>query len=66
MVEVLGKVGYWMMVKGREKAMEISRIAQKWGNKTAHKWARETGFARYLTIMNISLWESESKLSLLS
>jgi len=62
MVEVLGKVGYWMMVKGREKAREISRIAQRWGNKTAHKWARETGFARYLTIMNMSSWESESRL----
>lgn len=60
MMEVLGKVGYWMMVKGWEKVEEISRLAQSWGNKAACKWAGETGFARYLTIMNMSLWESES------
>lgn len=59
MMEVLGKVGYWMMVKGWEKAEEISRIAQRWGNRAALKWAREPGFARYLTIMNMSFWESE-------
>jgi hypothetical protein len=60
MMEVLGKVRYWMMVKGREKAEEISRIAQKWGNKTAHKWAKETEFIRFITIMNMPLWESKS------
>ncbi|MEM3162765.1 MAG: hypothetical protein QW056_07265 [Candidatus Bathyarchaeia archaeon] len=60
MMEVLGKVGYWMMFKGWEKAEEISRLAQSWGNKAARKWAGEAGFARYLTIMNMSLWESES------
>jgi hypothetical protein len=60
MMEVLGKVRYWMMVRGREKAEEISRIAQKWGNKTAHKWAKETGFIRFITIMYMPLWESQS------
>ncbi|MEM2514614.1 MAG: hypothetical protein QXU81_09960 [Candidatus Bathyarchaeia archaeon] len=60
MREVLGVVGYWMMVKGWEKAGEISHIAQKWGNKAARGWAWEAGFARYLAIMNMSLWESES------
>jgi hypothetical protein len=60
MMEVLGRVKYWMIVKGREKAEEISRIAQKWGNKTAHKWAKETGFIRFITIMYMPLWESQS------
>jgi len=60
MMEVLGKVRYWMMAKGREKAEEISRLAQKWGNKTAHKWAKETGFIRFVTIMYMPLWESQS------
>ncbi|MBS7648419.1 hypothetical protein KEJ17_02075 [Candidatus Bathyarchaeota archaeon] len=58
--EILGKVGYWMVVKGWEKAEEISRLAQSWGNKAAHKWAEEVGFARYLTIMNMSIWEGKS------
>jgi hypothetical protein len=62
MIEVLGKVKYWMMTKGQEKAQEISQIAQKWGNKTAHKWAKEIRFIRYLTIMNMSSWENESRL----
>jgi len=53
-------VRYWMMVKGREKAEEISRLAQKWGNKTAYKWAKETGFIRFITIMYMPLWESQS------
>lgn len=59
MIEVLGRVGYWMMVKGWEKAEEISRLAQKWGYKAARKWAEDVGFVRYLTIMNMSIWESE-------
>jgi len=55
--EVLGRVRYWMMVKGRRKAEEISRIALRWGNRTAHEWARDAGFIRYLTMMNMPLWE---------
>jgi len=39
---------------GRRLAQEISQIAQKWGNKTAKQWARDSGFSRYLviTLMN--------------
>jgi len=59
MMEVLGKVRYWMIVKGWEKAEEISRLAQRWGNQAARRWAGEAEFARYLTIMNMSFWESE-------
>jgi len=59
MMDVLGRVGYWMMVKGWEKAEEISRIALRWGNREALKWVKEASFARYLTIMNLSLWERQ-------
>lgn len=59
MIEVLGKVRYWMMVKGWEKAKEISHVAQRWGNREARRWAEDVGFARYLTIVNMYLWESE-------
>jgi hypothetical protein len=59
MIEVLGRVRYWMIVKGWGKAVEVSRLAQRWGNKTARKWAKEIGFIRYLTILNMSSWESK-------
>ncbi|MEM3601794.1 MAG: hypothetical protein QXN87_03870 [Candidatus Bathyarchaeia archaeon] len=59
LMEVLGRVRYWMMVKGWRKAEEISLLAQRWGNRAACKWAGEAGFARYLTIMNMSDWERE-------
>ena len=35
---------------GAPLAQKISRIAQTWGNKTAHKWANDPGFIQYLTI----------------
>jgi hypothetical protein len=31
-------------------AEKISRIAQEWGNKTAHQWPNDSGFVEYLTI----------------
>jgi len=60
MMEILGRISYWMTVKGWEKAKEVSRLAMRWGNKEARKWAKDAGFARYLTIMNMHLWENES------
>ncbi|MBC7130837.1 hypothetical protein H5T51_06440 [Candidatus Bathyarchaeota archaeon] len=61
MREVLGRVEYWMRVKGWEKAKEISCLAVKLGYRAAEAWARDAGFARYLTIMNMSSWEWESR-----
>jgi hypothetical protein len=37
-------------------AQKISRIAQGWGNKKAHKWANDPGFIQYLTIATMVGW----------
>jgi len=39
---------------GVEKARSISRKAVEWGHDAAEGWAREKGFARYLTMMDIN------------
>jgi len=39
---------------GAPLAEKISRIAQKWGNKTAREWASNLGFIRYLTLMKVN------------
>jgi hypothetical protein len=44
------KVVRLMREVGRALAQKISRIAQKWGNKSASQWAADPGFAQYLTI----------------
>ena len=44
------KVERRMRQIGAPLAQKISRIAQTWGNKTAHKWANDPGFIQYLTI----------------
>lgn len=38
---------------GRPLAKKLSRIAQKWGHKTADRWAIDEGFAKYLTIVSM-------------
>jgi len=53
MIKVVGEVDYWMRSKGRGLAEKISRVAQRWGNKSASKWPGDTGFIRYLTIMSL-------------
>lgn len=35
-------------------AQKASRLAQSWGHKSAHKWAGDPGFARYLTVQQLS------------
>jgi len=54
MVYVLGEVTYWMREAGRGLAEKVSRIAVKWGNRSALKWSRDLGFVRYLTVMNLA------------
>jgi hypothetical protein len=34
-------------------AEEISRLAQKWGNKLSLNWPKDSGFIRYLIMMNL-------------
>ena len=39
---------------GRPLAKNLSCIAQKWGHKTADKWANDLRFWRFLTIMYVN------------
>ena len=41
---------------GQALARKLSRIAQNWGNKSAHQWIVDPGFVQYLAInyMNTS------------
>jgi len=50
------KVGLLMRQMGVPLARKISQIAQNWGNKTAHAWANDLGFIRYLTIINVNTY----------
>jgi hypothetical protein len=40
---------------GDDLAKKISRIAQKWGNRSAVVWALDSGFVRYLTISYMNM-----------
>jgi len=46
----------WRLMReiGDKLAQKLSQIAQKWGNKTATKWAQDLGFIQYLTITQIN------------
>lgn len=39
---------------GRSIAQKVSRIAQKWGNKSSATWSKHKGFIQYLTIMDLN------------
>jgi hypothetical protein len=43
-----------METDGTEKARIISKKAVEWGHDTAEGWAREKGFARYLTALEFN------------
>jgi len=62
---VLGRVRFWMLVRGWREAEEVSRLARSWGNREAHKWAKDEGFAKYLTIINMPFWEDEYRRQML-
>jgi len=47
---LMDEASYRMM---RDAAQNISRIAQNWGNKLAHKWLEDVGFLKYLTVMSL-------------
>jgi len=48
------RVGRQMRSIGVPLAEKISMIALKWGTEAAREWARDTGFIRYLTIMQMN------------
>ena len=50
------KVRLLMRQMGAPLAKKISQIAQNWGNKTAHAWANDVGFIRYLTIIKVNTY----------
>jgi hypothetical protein len=39
---------------GFPMAQRLSRIAQGWGNQSAEKWVRDSGFARFLAVMSLN------------
>ncbi len=39
---------------GVEKAWMLSAVAVEWGQEVAGGWAREKGFARYLTVLDFN------------
>ena len=45
------KVSRMMREVGCGLAQKVSRIAQKWGNKSAVEWKADPGFIQYLTVM---------------
>ena len=48
------KISQQMRQIGIPLADKLSRIAQKWGNRLAHKWAKDLGFIKYLTVMKMN------------
>jgi len=48
------KVARLMREVGHALVRKLSRIAQNWGNKSAHQWATDPGFIQYLTINYIN------------
>lgn len=54
MAAMKSRVVRLMETIGCSLAQKIARLAASWGNKEAYKWAEETAFIQYLTIMEIS------------
>ncbi len=40
---------------GLPQASKLSGIAQNWGNKHAHSWSSDFGFAKFLAALNLNL-----------
>lgn len=51
---LVGSVSYGMIKVGRPMALRMSRIACFWGNRDAERWARDEGFVRYLTVVDMN------------
>jgi hypothetical protein len=41
---------------GRVLAENLSRIAQNWGNKSAHHWKEDPNFVQYLAITHMNIF----------
>jgi hypothetical protein len=51
---LLGKLAYGIQSFGQPQAQKISKIAYSWGNKKALSWANETGFMRFLVVIDMN------------
>ncbi len=48
------KISHVMRECGFSLASKLSLIAQKWGNISSARWVDDTGFVRYLAIMDLN------------
>ena len=62
---LMGPLYFGMKSFGQPLAQKISQIAEKWGNKSAAKWANDVGFIRFLTVIDLndlSMFRASTKL----
>ena len=48
------RVSRLMREVGQSLARKLSGTAQEWGNGSAERWPRDSGFVQYLTIMHLN------------
>jgi hypothetical protein len=51
---LIGPLAYGMQTFGRLLAQRISNIASNWANKQSQTWSNDTGFIRFLTVLEMS------------
>ena len=44
--------------RGMKRAVEIVAYAQAWGNENAESWAKDDGFVRYLTLLEMETYST--------
>jgi hypothetical protein len=49
-----GKVAFLARTVGKSIAKKLSNMAKVWGNKSASKWSEDSGFIRYLAVMQMN------------
>lgn len=54
LVALEGKVAFLARTVGKSIAREIGKIARLWGNESASKWSVDSGFIRYLAVMQMN------------
>ena len=51
---LLGRLCFGMKTFGAPLAQRISQIAKSWGNKLAASWAKDRGFIRFLSVIDMN------------
>lgn len=49
-----GKVAFLARTTGKSIAKKLGNMAKVWGNKSASKWSEDSGFIRYLAVMQMN------------